>query len=131
MSVELTMLAYSVALLFVLINIQAGAAVKSQGGKVLAGNRDNLKPPSAFEGRSRRTLYNHMEAMALFAPLVLTAAVSGISNDMTVLGAQLFFYARILFAAVYLIGIPYVRTALWLVGIAGIVIIFLALFGIV
>jgi uncharacterized MAPEG superfamily protein len=131
MSVELRLLAYSVVLLFVLILVQANAAVKAQGGKVLAGNRDNLAPPTAFEGRTRRTLYNHIEAMALFAPLVLIAAVSNISNDMTVLGARLFFYSRVAFALVYLIGIPYLRTLVWAVGVAGTVIVFLALFGII
>lgn len=129
MSVELTMLAYSVALLLALIVVQAVSAIQTQGGKTLAGNRDNLKPPSAFEGRTRRTLYNHIEAMAMFAPLVLIAAVSGKSNSMTVLGAQLFFYARVLYSASYLIGVPYLRSLIWMVGVAGIVIIFLALFG--
>ncbi len=131
MSVELTMLACSVALLFALILVQATAAVRAQGGKVLAGNRDNLAPPSVYEGRTRRLLYNHIEGLAMFAPLVLIAAVSHISNDMTVLGAQLFFYARVLFAFTYLIGVPYLRTLFWLVGIAGTVLIFLALFGMV
>ena len=131
MSVELTMLAYSVALLFLLILVQGSAAVRAQGGKVLAGNRDNLAPQKPFEGRARRTLYNHIEAMALFAPLVLIAAVSGISNSKTVLGAQLFFYARAFYSLTYLVGIPYLRSAFWFAGVAGIAIIFLALFGLI
>jgi uncharacterized MAPEG superfamily protein len=130
LTTELTMLAYSVALMFVLILVQSTTAVQSQGGKVMAGNRDELAPAKPLEGRTRRILYNHIEAMAMFAPLVLIAAVQHISNGATALGAQLFFYARLAYAIVYLIGIPYLRTIVWLAGVAGIAIVFLALFGV-
>ena len=131
MSIELRLLAYSVALLFVLILVQASAAVKAQDGKALAGNRDDLKPPGVMEGRTRRILYNHIEAMAMFAPLVLIAATSNVSNDATVLAARLFFYSRVIFAIVYFVGIPYLRTLVWLVGTAGTIMMFLALFGVI
>jgi uncharacterized MAPEG superfamily protein len=131
MSIELRLLAYSVALMLVLLMVQATAGVKAQGNKVMAGNRDNLAPPTAWEGRTRRALYNHIEAMAMFAPLVLIAAVSNISNDMTVLAARLFFYARVAHAIIYWAGIPTVRSAAWLVGLAGTVLMFLAIFGVV
>ena len=131
MSIELRLLAYSVALLFVLMLIQANVSVMAQGAKPMAGNRDDLPPPKPFQDRTRRVLYNHIEAMAMFAPLVLIAAVQHISNDMTVLAVRLFFYARVLFSIVYLIGVPYLRTAVWLVGVVATVILFLALFGLV
>lgn len=131
MTIELRMLAYSVALLFALIMVQANAGVMAQGPKAMAGNRDDLPPPKPFQGRTMRALQNHMEAMALFAPLVLIAAVQNVSSDMTVLGARLFFYGRVAHAVTYLIGIPGVRTAVWLVSVIGILLIFLALFGIV
>jgi uncharacterized MAPEG superfamily protein len=131
MSVELRLLAYSVALLFVLIMVQASAATRAQGAKVMAGNRDDLPPPKPFQGRAMRALQNHIEAMALFAPLVLIAAVQDLSTDMTVLGARLFFYGRVAHAVTYLIGMPYLRTAVWLVSVVGIGLIFLSLFGIV
>ena len=46
MSVELTMLAYSVALLFVVILIQANVGIMAQGLMPLANSRDDLPPPS-------------------------------------------------------------------------------------
>jgi uncharacterized MAPEG superfamily protein len=131
MSVELRLLAYSVGLLFVLILVQASAATRAQGAKVMAGNRDHLPPPKPFQGRSMRALQNHIEAMMMFAPLVLIAAVQGIHTDLTELGARLFFYGRVAHGFTYLIGMPYLRTAVWLVSVVGIVMIFLALFGVV
>ena len=40
------------------------------------------------------------------------------------LGAQLFFWARLVYAPVYLAGVPWVRTAVWLVSIVGLILIF-------
>jgi uncharacterized MAPEG superfamily protein len=129
MPIELRLLAYSVALLLALILVQANASAGAQGFAVAVGNRDDLAPAKPFEGRARRALYNHIEGMALFAPLVLIAAQQNIHTAMTALGAQLFFYARLAHAGVYLIGLPYVRTAVWAVSIAGVILIFVALFG--
>jgi uncharacterized MAPEG superfamily protein len=49
--------------------------------------------------------------------------VLGISNSMTLLGAQLFFYARVAYAVCYLGGIPWLRTLSWVVSIAGVALI--------
>ncbi len=130
MSVELTMLAYSVALLFVVILIQASASVMAQGAMPMASNRDNLPPPTPFQARMKRVVDNHREGLILFAPLVLIAAQQGVSTSTTVLGAQLFFYSRVAHAALYIAGVPAIRPIVWAVGIAGTVMIFLALFNI-
>ena len=65
-----------------------------------------------------------LESLVLFAALVLMAVVSGKTNATTLLGAQLFFWARLVYAVVYLAGIPWLRTLVWLVSLAGLVIIF-------
>ena len=129
MSLELLMLALSVALLFVLIVIQATAGVSAQGMDVMAGHRDVLKPPSPWQARTKRCVDNHREGLTLFAPLILIAAHLGISTDLTVWGAQLFFYSRLAHAVIYLAGWPKVRPLAWAVGIIGTVMVFVALFG--
>jgi uncharacterized MAPEG superfamily protein len=127
MSVELTMLAYSVALLFVLILVQALAGVLAQGLPQMAGPRDELGEPTPFQARTKRVVDNHREGLALFAPLVLIAALAHVGNSTTVLGAQLFFYARVVHAGLYLAGVPWVRPLAWAVGIVGTVMVFVAL----
>ena len=119
MPIELLMLALSVALLFVLIFIQGAAGVQAQGIDVMAGHRDDMKAPSAWQARTKRCVDNHREGLTLFAPLVLIAAHLGVSNDLTVWGAQLFFYARVAHAVIYLAGWPKVRPLAWAVGIIG------------
>jgi uncharacterized MAPEG superfamily protein len=130
MSIELTMLALSVALLFVLVLIQSAAGAQAQGAMKMANHRDDLGPPSAWQARTKRVVDNHREGLIMFAPLALIAAQQGISTGLTVLGAQLFFYSRAAHAVVYLAGIPMIRPVIWLVGIVGTVMMFLALFGV-
>ncbi len=130
MTVELTMLLYSAALLLVLILIQASAGVLAQGLGPMAGARDNLPAPKPFQARTKRVVDNHREGLLIFAPLVLVAALAHVSNAWTVLGAQLFFYSRVVHAGLYLTGVPWVRPLAWAIGIAGCVMIFLALIGI-
>ena len=129
MSLELTMLALSVGLLFILIVIQSAAGAQAQGLWTMAGARDKLGEPSVWQARTKRCVDNHREGLILFAPLVLIAAQMDISNTLTVLGAQLFFYSRVAHAIVYLLGLPYIRPVFWTVGIIGTIMVFLALFS--
>lgn len=127
MTVELTMLALSIALLFVLIIIQATAGAQAQGAMLMAGNRDDMGPPTAWQLRTKRLVDNHREGLALFTPLVLIAAVIQVSTPTTVLGAQLFFASRLAHAVIYLAGWPIVRPLVWLLGLIGTIMIFWAL----
>jgi uncharacterized MAPEG superfamily protein len=53
-----------------------------------------------------------LEALAFFAALILVAQLAGKTNAATALGAQLFFWARLVYVPVYIIGIPWLRTAI-------------------
>jgi len=128
MSIEISMLVYSVGLLVIVIAIQATAGVLAQGLPAMAGARDNLGEPTPFQARSKRVAENHKEGLLIFAPLVLAAAATGVSTEMTVLGAQLFFYSRVAHAIVYLAGWPWIRPLIWTIGLIGCLLIFFALF---
>ena len=128
MTIELTMLVYSVTLLVIVIVIQSVAGIIAQGLPAMAGSRDNLGEPSQFQSRSKRVAENHKEGLLLFAPLVLVASAAGISTEWTVLGAQLFFYSRIAHAVIYLAGWPWIRPLAWAIGMAGTLMILVALF---
>ena len=89
-------------------------------GMLLAfGNRDNLREASAVAGRAERTARNTLENFVLFAALALVAQAAGAANERVILGAHIFFWARIAYIPVYVAGITYVRTAVWLVSIIG------------
>ena len=131
MTTEVTMLAYTVTLFAALIAVQAVAGIRTFGLPALAGNRDNLPAPTGFAGRMQRVVGNHVEGLVVFAPLVLIASVSHISNAWTVLGAQLFFWARLAHAVFYMIGVPWLRTGVFFAGLTGAVMILLAVLGLI
>lgn len=93
----------------------------------LAGNREGLAPCTGWAGRAHRAHQNMLESLVLFAALVLIAVVAGKTNATTLLGAQLFFGARLVYAVVYPAGIPWLRTGVWFVSVIGLILIFLQL----
>jgi uncharacterized MAPEG superfamily protein len=46
---------------------------------------------------------------------------------MTGLGAQLFFWPRVIYFVIYVIGLPWLRTGLWVISLIGLVLIFVQL----
>lgn len=127
MKPELMWLVWAVALTVVQMLIAVTGAFTQVGLMPLVGNRDNFPALTGWVGRADRAHHNMLENLVLFAALVLTASFSGKANDMVVLGAQIFFWARLVYAAVYLAGIPWLRTGVWTVSVVGLVIIFLQL----
>jgi uncharacterized MAPEG superfamily protein len=123
MSVELMMLVYSALLLLLIILAQAGLAISQNGLMAQAGSRDNLAEPSVVRQRLQRLTANMQENLVIFAIIVLAANAAGISNETTVLGATLFFYARVAHAVVYAFGWPMIRPLFYFVGVYGIVVI--------
>jgi uncharacterized MAPEG superfamily protein len=63
----------------------------------------------------------------LFASLALVAVVTSHTNGMTALGAELFFWGRLAYAVIYLIGLPWARTLAWALSMVGLVLLFVQL----
>ena len=127
MPLELKLLVWSVALTIVQVLIAVTGATLEVGTPALAGNREGLPPIEGWAGRAIRAHRNMLENLVLFAVLVLVAQVAGRTNAMTALGAQLFFWARLAYAAIYIAGIPWARTAAFVVSAAGLVLILIQL----
>ena len=123
MSVELMMLLYSALLLLLIILAQAGLAISQNGLMAQAGSRDSLAEPSVVRKRLQRLTANMQENLVIFAIFVLAANAAGVSNDTTVLGATLFFFARLAHAVVYAFGWPMIRPLFYFVGVYGMVVI--------
>lgn len=129
MTTELCMLAWSVVLGLVQIALAATCSVSQRGLGWAAGARDDAKPPLAgIGGRLDRARANFLETFPLFAAAVLAAHLLQQHDGMTVLGTQLYFWARVAYVPVYAAGIPYLRTLIWAMSIVGMVLVVLALF---
>jgi uncharacterized MAPEG superfamily protein len=129
MKPELTYLLFSVVLTFVQVLIAAAAANQVVGLTTLAGNREDLKELPGFAGRARRAHLNMIENMVLFSALVLIAVIANKTNATTAMGALIFFWARLVYAVIYLIGVPWLRTLAWFVSVIGMVMVAWPLFS--
>src|SRR5271166_5622221 len=127
MTVEFKLLIWSLGLTFVQMLVAVVGTILYLGIPKAVGNRERLPELLGWPGRARRAHFNMIENMVLFAPLIVIADIAGRDNGMTQLGAQLFFWARLAYALIYLAGIPYLRTLAWLVSVVGLVMIFLQL----
>ncbi len=120
MTQELTLLAWSV--LVGLVQIGAAAIAKRMQEPRLwsAGSRD--EPPPIYTGvaaRLTRAQGNFLETFPLFAAAVLICHAAGREGPSSAWGAQLYFWGRVFYVPLYAVGIPYARTLVWLVAIAG------------
>ena len=127
MTLELKLLVWSMALALIQMLVALLAAIAQVGFLPLVGNRENLPALDGWAGRAQRAHRNMLESLFIFAALVLVAQFAGRINVATALGAQLFFWSRLAYAPVYVIGIPWLRTGLWGVSFAGLLQILLQL----
>lgn len=77
--------------------------------------RDTMPETTVRVGRAERALVNIGEAMILFLPLAILAQ----AQPAAVLGAQIFVLARVVYVPLYLFGVPYFRTVVWIVSLYG------------
>ena len=127
MKPELTLLVWATLLTLVQAVIAVHGAMMQVGLPTLAGNREGMAEIRGWGGRAARAHRNMLENLVLFAALVLVAALAGKTNATTLLGAEIFLYARIVYALVYIAGIPWLRTGVWAVSVVGLAMIFLQL----
>jgi len=125
MKPELTLLTCAVVLTLAQAVIAVLGALMQVGLPTLAGNREGMPEIRGWGGRAARAHRNMLENLVLFAALVLVAVAAGRTNAMTLLGAQIFVWARLAYAAVYIVGLPWIRTGVWTVSVVGLALIFL------
>ncbi|WP_426703216.1 MAPEG family protein [Rhodanobacter sp. Col0626] len=124
MTIELTMLGWSVALGLVYVLLAATLGTAQRGILWNVGNRDDqTKPLTGAAARATRASRNFLETFAFFAVAVLAVVMAQRTSAHTALGVQLYFWARVAYLPIYLVGIPYLRTAVWAVSLCGLLLV--------
>ena len=109
--------------IWTLVSVVLGAAIRNQewtkeGRDIGLGNRDNLQAATPMGGRAERAAKNSIEAAVFYVPLALIANAAGLDAEV-MLGAQVAFWARIAYVPIYIAGIKYLRSLVWIVGVVG------------
>ena len=124
---EITLLVWAAGLTFIQMLVAAFGSMSQNSLIALVGNRERLNKVKGWAGRAQRAHKNMLENIVLFAILVFATKITGTSNEMTILGAQLFFWGRLAFSIIYVVGVPWIRTIAWGISIVGLILIFLEL----
>jgi uncharacterized MAPEG superfamily protein len=121
MTDELIVLAWGCVL--ALVHVFAAVRVKTRqyGTKWNVGARDEeLAPPQPIVGRLARAQANFFETFPIFAAAALIVGVAGLADRWTAIGAWLWLGARIVYLPLYALGVPVVRTLVFLLSVVGI-----------
>lgn len=130
MTPEFTFLTLTLILALVQIGAAGMARTAELGAKWNAGPRDEATPPPGrLAGRLMRAQANLFETLPLFAAAVIMAEIAGKTGTLTLWGAGLYFAARLVYLPLYALGVAYVRSLVWLVAAAGLVMVIAALFA--
>ncbi|WP_275785568.1 MAPEG family protein [Pararhizobium gei] len=119
----LTLLGWSVVLLVFHVGLQGMTATSELGSAWNAGPRDGSnKPEGKIAGRSARASANFQETYPAFVGLALALAVAGEPGGWGLMGAWLWMICRIIYIPLYLAGVPYVRSLVWVGSIIGLLV---------
>lgn len=124
MSLEMTLLVWSAVLVAGYVLVQSGFYRLDFGILHAGGARDNDRAPSVMNGRAERALRNLLETYGVFIALAVATELTGRSESLTQWGAMIWFGARCLYLPAYLINIPFLRSAIWVVSAIGLIVMF-------
>ncbi len=126
-STEIWVLGWSAVLLIAQVCLQATSSY-DLGPKYLLSPRDEKRVSrNVLAGRLKRALRNLLETYPAFIAIVVALVVTGKTGGIAATGAVIWLVARVVFVAVYAAGIPLLRTLVWLVSTAGLVLMLIRL----
>ena len=118
---ELTCLELSVILWVAHVLTQALTARSEFGDDYLFSPRDKKVTPKGLNaGRATRALHNYVENYGPFVGMALALIATQHTGGIGAIGATIWIIARIIYLPIYMMGVKYVRTACWLVGVVGV-----------
>jgi uncharacterized MAPEG superfamily protein len=120
MTSELRTLGWSILLGLGYVFVAAGFATAQRGLKWNASNRDGEpKPLTGAAARAARANHNFLETFPFFAAAAVAIAAAKLNTSHTALGAEIYFWARLAYLPIYIVGIPYLRTVVWFASLWG------------
>lgn len=123
MPIEITIL--FLAALLLMINILAASHVRTSqyGIEWNRGARDKAMPPlDILPGRLLRAQANLQETLPIAIIVLIGAVAAGRTGEWTAIGGWIWLSARTVYLPLYALGIPKLRTLIFLVSLIGLII---------
>lgn len=121
-STELNMLTFAIFLGLAQLLLATHLETKTRGLAWNLSNRDNANEPlPGLPGRVKRAHQNFLETFPFFIAAVACVQMSGLGDNLSSLGAILYFTARLIYFPIYAMGITVIRSLVWVASLIGIV----------
>ena len=110
--------------------------IRVLGLKIILYYQDGVGPSDPTEManwaiRARRAHNNTIENLIPFVGLILILNSIGYSSELTILGAAIFFWSRLLYIICYVLGVPIIRTLSFVAGWFGTLIFMYEIFSVI
>ncbi len=115
---ELSILALYGLLIIVTIVAQVTLALPQFGIDYLNSPRDEGRKLTGVAGRLERAATNMIIGLVFLTPAILILKATDSLTATSLLAAQTVLAARLAYVLLYAAGVPWLRTAVWLVSIA-------------
>ena len=120
MTTELSVLAWGCVLALVHIFAAGQVRTKQYGTTWNMGARDEELPPAKpLVGRLERAQSNFFETFPIAIAAILIVQAAGLNNRWTAIGAVVWLVARVVYLPLYALGIPVVRTLVFMASLVG------------
>ena len=120
MPVELKILALGALLLFVHIFTATRFKTAQYGRTWNVGARDEaLAAPNAMTGRTMRAQANFQETFPIAIVALMGVVIANRTGEWTAIGGWIWLGARVVYLPLYGAGVPVIRTIVWTISMAG------------
>ena len=121
MPVELRIAALGALLLLVHVFAAVRFKTRQYGTSWNMGARDETLPPlNPVAGRLARAQANFLETYPIATVALLGVVIAGRTSEWTAIGGWIWLAARTIYLPLYGFGVPRLRTLVWAIGLAGI-----------
>lgn len=117
---ELQILSWAIILGLVQLFAAAHLSTKQRGIKWNMSARDQQPQElTGAAGRLDRAFKNFLETFVFFAAAILIVEARRKNSDISLYGAAIYFFARLVYVPLYAAGIPKMRSIVWFISIIG------------
>jgi uncharacterized MAPEG superfamily protein len=103
------------------------AALTQHGAAYSSSPRDDERPLSPRRARNARAFANFMQSFPFFAAAVLISHAGLHDHGVASWGAQIWFWARVVYVPIYISGNSTYRTPVYVVSLIGLMLVFLSI----
>ncbi len=123
MTIELTLLVWSTGLYALYVGVQSTLYRIQHGVEFALTGRDDEPGANAWNQRAEKALRNLQETYPVFLALAVAAAL-GRGDELSLWGSIVYLVARVVYLPLYLFGVKYIRSLVWTVSAAGLMVMF-------